>query len=127
MKFTHPIINAVLSHLGGTELTYEQFRQLPVLHKEGFRDLCALNGARDPTEIEWREAACACEWIPESIKEQVAELSSEARVSTCIPTIVYGGFYEGWKLQFRFQRKTIALAAVTKIQALWRRFHQRAL
>ena len=67
VSFTMPILNAVLVRLDGGSVTYSEFRQMKPMTKEAFRDLCAMNGARNPTEIEWRQAAA----------EQVAAKTSQ--------------------------------------------------
>jgi hypothetical protein len=120
--FSYPVLNAVLLHLGGTEISYNTFRQLPALNKEAFRDLCALNAARDPTEIEWREAACACDWIPKSLEEE-----SVSALSTFVPRVKYSGIVQGWILSKQYCRKATVVPAAVKIQAVWRGYAARTV
>jgi len=117
--FSYAILNAVLLHLGGTEISYKEFRELPALNKESFRDLCTLNAARDPTEIEWREAAGACGWIPKSLEED-----SGTVLSTFVPRIKYLGIVRGWTLSKQYCRKATVIPAAVKIQAAWRGYRQ---
>jgi hypothetical protein len=120
--FTHAIMNAVIQHLGGTEITGDAFRQLPPLNRGSFRDLCILNDARDPTEIDWRHAASACRWIPKSLAEEAA--SSDER-TTFVPKIKYSGIATGWTLSLQYHRRNNVVPAAAKVQAVWRGYRTR--
>jgi hypothetical protein len=121
--FTHAIINAVIKHLGGREITYDTFRQRPSLNREAFRDMCILNDTRYPTEIDWRHAASACRWIPKALAEEIAT-SFDGR-ATFVPKMKYAGVAQGWTISFQFHRKTNAVPAAAKVQAVWRGYRIR--
>jgi hypothetical protein len=126
VRFNMPILNAVLVHLGGGSLTYSEFRQMKPLTKEAFRDLCARNGARNPTEIDWRQAAAACDWIPQRMEEDLATMSTNER-SSFVPRVKYSGFLEGWILSVQYHQKRRVMAAAKTIQSFWIRIRNRAL
>jgi hypothetical protein len=119
VQFTLPILNAVLQHLGGKHLSHKEFRHVPPLNREAFRDLCVLNAARNPTEIEWRQAANACDWIPARLEEEVISASSN-ELSTFVPRVKYSGLVGGWTLTMQFCRKKRVNPAAKKIQMFWR-------
>jgi hypothetical protein len=126
VSFTMPILNAVLVRLGGGSVTYSEFRQMKPMTKEGFRDLCAMNGARNPTEIEWRQAAVACSWIPQRLEEELITMSTNER-STFVPRVTYGGMLVGWTLSIQFHRKRLVTVAAKKIQSFWIRIRNSML
>jgi hypothetical protein len=118
VQFTMPILNAVIMHLGGGSLTYSEFRQMKPLTREGFRDLCAMNGARNPTEIEWRQAAIACTWIPARVEEELISTSTNP-LTTFVPSLKYSGLLNGWNICFQYCQKKHVVVAAQAIQKFW--------
>lgn len=118
VQFTMPILNAVIMHLGGGSLTYSEFRQMKPLTREGFRDLCVMNGARNPTEIEWRQAAIACSWIPARVEEELISTSTNP-LTTFVPSLKYSGLLNGWNICFQYCQKKRVVVAAQAIQKFW--------
>ena len=116
--FSYALLDAVIRHLGGTPPSYKEFLKLPPLNKEAFRDLCALNGAKYPSEIDWREIQAACDWIPKRLEEENARPASLR--NTFILKISYSGVVRGWSMRFQYCQKASVIPAAVKIQAAWR-------